>query len=216
MIGGKQTTRLKVLGVLFVCVVISVIVYTHQLVIPLFLGILTWGKAWFKSLTPKIGLLFLKNGLVIQIRRIAVKASTHIFVNSHRPWRRWITTARLSIVENIKQWFANYMGLALWLRTVIALSVLLATAGSSFAVFALLIIPQPVLNWLRKQLMSTFNKLGVSQFFSALWKFIVPATLRHRWHMHIKWTLGRRQVQAAKLVHNEVIKRGKGRSHSCE
>lgn len=210
----QSKLRLQLLGVLFVSVVCCVVVYSHQLIIPLFLGILTWGKAWLKNLTPKLGLLFLKNGIFIQIRRILVKASTHIFVQSHRPWRRWITTTRIAIAASIKHWFARYMQLALWLRTGIALLVLLATAGSSFAVFALLIIPQPVLNWLRKQLMSTLNKLGVSQFFSALWKFIVPDRFRHQWYMHVKWTIGRRQVQAAKKVHEQVFRRGKNTQRS--
>lgn len=212
----QPSTRLQLLGVLFICVVGSVIIYTHQLIIPLFLGILTWGKVWLKSLTPKIGLLFLKNGLVIQVRRVMVKASTYLFVHSHRPWRRWIITTRQTVVDTFKTWFARYLQLHLWLRTLIALAVLLATAGSSFAIFALLIVPQPVLNWLRKQLMSTLNKLGVAQFFAALWKFLIPDVLRHRWHMYVKWTLGRQQVKTARRVHEEVVLRTKGRTDALE
>jgi len=201
----RPTTRLQLLGVLFVSVVIGVVVYTHQLIIPIFLGILTWGKVWLKSLTPKIGLLFVKNGVVIQLRRVLVKASTYLLVHSHRPWRRRITAIRLAIADSIKSVFAHYMQMPLWLRTAIALIILLATAGSSFAVFALLIIPQAVLNWMRKQFMSFLNKMGIAQFFSALWKFLIPKTIRHRWHMHAKWTLGRRQVQAAKRVHQHIL-----------
>jgi hypothetical protein len=107
----------------------------------------------------------------------------------------------------IKQGFDRYMGLALWLRSVLAILLLLVTAGSSFVVFALLVIPQPVLNWLRKQFMGLLNKLGVTQFFSAVWRFILPTTLRTKWYMYVKWTLGRQQVSAAKHLHNKAKKR---------
>lgn len=198
------TLRLTLLGLLFVSVVIAVVTYTEQFFVPIFLGLLTWGKAWLKSLTPKLGLILLKNGVVIQLRRLLVQASTHLFVKSHRPWRRWITNTRLSILGMLKSWFDRYMRYPLWVRTAIALILLLTTAGSSLAVFALLIIPQPVLNWLRRQVMSMLNKLGVTQFFSAIWRFLIPEHLRLRWHMYIKWTLGRRQVHAARLLHNKV------------
>lgn len=198
--------RLTLLGLLFVSVVVAVASYTHQLIVPLFLGLLTWGKAWLKSLTPKLGLLLLKNGFVIQLRRLVMQASTHVFVKSHRPWRRWLIAVRTAITSTIRQWFSRYMSCPLWLRTLLALMLLLATAGSSFAVFALLVIPQPVLNWLRKQVMNMLNKLGVTQFFAALWRFVIPKKLRYQWHMYIKWKLGRRQVMAAKHLH-ETIKR---------
>ena len=198
------TLRLALLGVLFVSTIFAVLTYTDQLILPIFLGLLTWGKAWLKSLTPKLGLILLKNGVVIQLRRLLVQASTHVFVKSHRPWRRWITTTRLAFISLIKRWFDRYVQSPLWLRTAIALLLLLITAGSSFAVFALLIIPQPVLNWFRRQVMSMLNKLGVTQFFAAIWRLLIPKNLRYRWHMYIKWTLGRRQVQAAKHLHNKV------------
>lgn len=209
----RPTLRLTLLGILFVSVVATVIAYTEQLIVPLFLGLLTWGKAWLKSLTPKLGLMLLKNGVVIQLRRLLVQASTHVFVKSHRPWRRWITTTRLTLLECIKHWFDRYMQCPLWLRTAIALVILMTTAGSSFAVFALLIIPQPVLNWLRRQVMGMLNKLGVTQFFAAIWRFLLPEKLRQRWHMYIKWTLGRRQVQAAKLLHTKVLKTSNNRNN---
>lgn len=198
--------RLQILGVVFLCVVAAVVIYTHQLVIPLFLGLLTWGKAWIKTLTPKVGLLLLKNGVVIQLRRVLMQASTHILLKSHRPWRRRITTVRVAAVEALRNSFARYLQMPLWMRTAIAISVLMATAGSSFAVFALLIIPQPVLNWLRQRLTATLNKLGVTKMFSALWRHVIPEAMRQRWHMHVKWTLGRRQVGAAKHLHQTVLR----------
>lgn len=197
-------SRLQLVGVVFLLVVVAVVMYTHQLLIPIFLGLLTWGKAFFKSLTPKLTLLFIKNGVVIQIRRILVQASTHVLVKSHRPWRRWLTATRIAATERIRTLFQAYLNLPLWMRTAIALGILLATAGSSFAVFALLIIPQPVLNWLRRQLMNTLNKLGISQFFAAMWKIIVPKGIREKWHIYVKWKLGRRQVLMAKSLHKRV------------
>ncbi|MFK7859489.1 MAG: hypothetical protein AB8B64_11720 [Granulosicoccus sp.] len=198
--------RLQFMGVVFVCVVVAVVIHTHQLVIPLFLGLLTWGKALIKGLTPKLGLILVKNGLVIQLRRIFMQASTHLLVKSHRPWRRFITTVKLATVEAVKHTFARYLSMPLWMRTSIAIAVLLMTAGSSFAIFALLIIPQPVLNWLRQRLTATLNKLGATKTFSAIWQYLVPASLRHHWHMHVKWNLGRRQVKAAKQLHETVMR----------
>ena len=198
--------RITLIGLAFVAVVIAVASYTHQLIVPLFLGMLTWGKAWLKSLTPKLGVLLLKNGLFIQLRQLLVKASTHVFVKSHKPWRRWLIELKLRLVSLAKEAFDRYMGLALWLRSVLAIALLLATAGSSFAVFALLVIPQPVLNWFRRQVMSLLNKLGVTQFFSAIWRFVLPTNIRIRWYMYAKWTLGRQQVSAAKRLHNKLTK----------
>jgi len=199
--------RLTVIGLVFVTAVAIIAVYTQQLIVPLFLGLLTWGKAWLKTLTPKLGLLLLKNGLVIQLRRMIVQASTHVFLKSHRPWRRWIISAKDQVIHFLKSILSRYLSLPLWMKSVLAMLVLLATAGSSFAVFALLVIPQPVLSWLRKQVMGLLNKLGVTQFFGALWRFIIPAKLRERWYMYAKWTLGRQQVKAAKKIHNNLAKR---------
>ena len=196
--------RLTLLGLLFVSVVVAVFSYTHQLIVPIFLGLFTWGKAWLKTLTPKLGLLLLKNGFFIQIRKFVTQASAHVFLKSHRPLRHWLAAARTALATTTKQWFDRYMGLALWARTIIALTLLLLTAGSSFAVFALLIVPQPVLNWMRKQVMTMLNKLGVTKFSAALWRFAVPQALRHRWHMYVKWSLGRRQVVAAKSLNSKI------------
>jgi hypothetical protein len=185
-------------------VVIAVASHTHQLIIPLFLGLLTWGKAWLKSLTPKLGLLLMKNGMVIQSRRLLVQASAHLFVKSHKPWRRWLTSMRLALLGALKHWFGRFMGYPLWVRAALALLLLLATAGSSLAVFALLVIPQPLLDWIRQKTIGMLNKLGVTRIFAAFWQFIVPQAVRTRWYMHAKWTVGRRQVQAAKKLHDTV------------
>ncbi len=198
------TRRLQVLGLIFLCAVAAVVIYTHQLVIPLFLGLLTWGKAWLKTLTPKLGLLLVKNGVAIQSRKMVVQASTHILVKSHKPWRRLVITLRLKAAKTVKTLFQRYLQMPLWLRTALAIGVLLTTAGSTFAAFALLIVPQPVLNWLRQRLTATLNKLGVNKLFTATWNRLVPAALRHRWYMHVKWTVGRRQVTAAKHLHTKV------------
>lgn len=196
--------RLTLIGVAFLAVVVAIASYTSQLIIPLFLGLLTWSKAWLKSLTPKLGMLLVKNSAVIQIRRLVMQASTHVLVKSHRPWRRSITAMRLKLMRIIKHSMERYLRLPLWLRSLLAIILLLLTAGSSLAVFALLVIPQPVLNWFRKQVMSLLNKLGVTQFFGAIWRFVIPQQLRHRWHMYVKWTLGRRQVSTARHLFNRI------------
>jgi len=196
--------RLALVGVAFVVTVATIAIYTKQLIIPLFLGLLTWGKAWLKTLTPKLALLLLKNGFAIQLRRILVQTSTHIFVKSHRPWRRWIISTKNTATELTKRLIRYYLALPLWLKSTLALLILLATAGSTLAVFALLVIPQPVLSWLRKQMQNMLNKLGATQLFKALWRVAIPATLRTRWYMYVKWTLGRQQVNAAKKIHGNL------------
>lgn len=149
-------------------------------------------------------MILLKNGAVIQLRRLLMQFSTHLFVKSHKPWRRALLNIKIGIAYWLKTIFTRYWQSPLWVRTVIAIVVLLATAGSSLAVFALLIIPQPVLNWIRKQFMSLMSKLGVSKFFAAIWKWVIPERLRHRWHMYLKWTLGRRQVVAARRLSKQM------------
>jgi len=198
--------RITLIGLAFVAVVAAIVSYTHQFIVPLFLGMLTWGKAWLKTLTPKLGALLLKNGLVIQTRKLIVSASTHVFLKSHKPWRRWLIESKYRFLALIKRGFNWYMGLALWLRSVLAIALLLATAGSSFAVFALLVIPQPVLNWLRNQVMNLLNKLGVTKFFAAIWRYLLPNAMQKKWYMYVKWTLGRQQVNAAKSLHNKLTR----------
>ncbi|MFK7893317.1 MAG: hypothetical protein AB8B63_21055 [Granulosicoccus sp.] len=199
------TARLRLIGLIFICIVIAVVAYTQQLIIPIFLGLLAWGKALLKQVTPKLALLLLKNSVVIQVRRLAIQASAHLLVKSHKPWRRWLTDIRHGMIDTAGNLFKRYLALPLWIRTAIALGVLLTTAGSSLAIFALLIIPQPLLNWLRQQFMSTMNKLGVSRFSATIWNVVVPARYRMKWHMYVKWTLGRRQVAMARKLHTKVV-----------
>jgi len=96
------------------------------------------------------------------------------------------------------------MASPLWLRTAIALGLLALTAGSSAAILALLIIPQPLLNWIKAQLTKLSSKIGVTQFFRGVWRKLVPNRWQHQWHMYVKWTLGRRQVSAAQHLHKRV------------
>jgi len=62
--------RLSLLAILFLSVVLLISTYSNQIILPLFLGLLTWGKALLKSLTPKLGVILLKNSVVIQLRRM--------------------------------------------------------------------------------------------------------------------------------------------------
>lgn len=194
----------RILGVIFVGVVAGVFATTHQLIIPIFLGLITWGKLWLKALTPKLGLLLFKNSVFMQLRRLIVRLSAHLFVKSHKPWRRFFTRLRLAVVDLVSGVFQGYLGLPLWMRTTIAIAVLVATAGSSFAIFALLIIPQPLLDWLRMRLAVILNQLGVTKALSTLWNTLVPRAIRHRWYMYVKWKLGRQQVTAARRVYEKM------------
>ena len=99
------------------------------------------------------------------------------------------------------------MAMPLWLRTAIAIAILFATASSSYLVFALLIIPQAILNWSKKMISTTLNRLGITKLVTTLWKFIVPDHLQHKWYMHSKWTMGRRQVATARKLKEKIANR---------
>lgn len=172
--------------------------------LPLFLGLLTWGKALLKQLTLKMALVLAKNSLFIQIRRFIVHVFSHVLIKSHKPFRRRASFLQTSIKNLLYSVFSRYMNSPLWLRTAIALGLLAVTAGSSAAILALLIIPQPLLNWLKKQLMTVFNKIGITQLIRNVWTRLIPDRWQHQWHMYVKWTLGRRQVRAAQLLHRRI------------
>jgi len=196
--------RVAVIGVVFCAFVAVIAVFRDTLVLPLFLGMLTWGKALLKQLSLKMALALAKNGLFIQIRRLIVQAFSHVLIKSHKPFRRRVSLFQTSIKSTLLSVFARYMASPLWLRTAIALGLLAVTAGSSAAILALLIIPQPLLNWIKGQLAKLSSKIGVTQLFRSIWRKLVSDQWQHRWHMYVKWTLGRRQVSAAKHIHQRV------------
>ena len=172
--------------------------------LPLFLGLLTWGKALLKQLSLKMAFVLAKNSLFIQIRRFIVQVFSHVLIKSHKPFRRRVSSLQVSIKNVLYDVFSRYMNSPLWLRTAIALGLLALTAGSSAAILALLIIPQPLLNWLKKQLMTVSKKIGVTQLFRSVWRRLIPDHWQHQWHMYVKWTLGRRQVRAAQHLHRRI------------
>lgn len=94
----------------------------------------------------------------------------------------------------------------LWLRTVIALALLFATASSSYLVVALLIIPQPILNWIKNKTLSTLNRTGISHLLKVVYRFLIPADIRHKWYMHSKWVMGRRQISAARSLRGRFVR----------
>ena len=172
------------------------------MVIPIFLGLVTLLRAISKSITPKLVLLIVKNSLIIKIRQIITRGSAHLVVLSHRPARQKLRTLKVTITNFLAGLFRRYMGSRLWIRTSIALGLLLLTASSSYVFFALLIIPQPLLNWVKKQFVNTLNKLGITQTLNAFWRFLVPARLQQRWHIYRKWSLGRKQILTARRLHS--------------
>lgn len=196
--------RVAAIGVVFVAVVGVIALFRDTLVLPLFLGLITWGKAILKQLTLKMAFMLAKNSLFIQIRRLVVQAFSHVLIKSHKPFRRRVSSIQLSVKDALFAVFSRYMNSPLWLRTAIALGLLALTAGSSAAILALLIIPEPLLNWLKGRLKALSNKFGVTQLFRGIWSRLVPQGWQHKWHMYVKWTLGRRQVRAAQHLHRRI------------
>jgi len=189
---------------LFVVTVVAIVFHQQTLLLPLYLSLLSWVKAAFKSLTPKLVVALLKNSIFLKIRSALIQISTRFFVLSHRPWRRTLGLWKDRAIEIVKAIYQRYTGSALWLRSAVALSLLALTASSSYMFIAILIIPQSLLNWIRKLITNTLSKLGLTQLLNAVWKFLIPASVRHRWYMYSKWTLGRRHVNASRALREKA------------
>lgn len=145
----------------------------------------------------------LRNSLIIKIRQLITRASAQLLVMSHRPFRKKLISVKTQLVGFVVHLFRRYMRSSLWIRSAIALGLLMLTASSSYVFIALLIIPQPLVNWVKRKLTTTLNKLGITQAFNAIWRYFVPASWQTRWHIYQKWTLGRRQIKAARQMHNK-------------
>lgn len=189
------------LSLIFLFIVTLTVIHHNTFVIPIFLGLFSFIKTSFKKLTPELVLLLVKHSLVIKLRQFITRGSAHLLVLSHRPSRLKLRSFKLIATGYAIDLLGRYLLLPLWLRTVIALTLLVLTASSSYVFIALLIIPQPVLTWVKNLLMGLFNKLGITQAFNVIWRFFVPASLQNRWSIYQKWTLGRRQIMTARRLH---------------
>ena len=192
--------RLTLLGLLFTLAVLVTAYYHHTLLLPVFVGMAAMLKSWLKLLTPKFLFLLLKNSVFIKLKQVLISGSTRLLVFSHKPWRHRLRSIRKRISQSILATINFYTGSPLWLRTAIALGLLIITASSSYIIIALLIIPQPILNWFKKLLLTTLNKLGITQLLKTVWKYLIPAKLRDKWYLHSKWAVGRRRVNTAKRL----------------
>lgn len=179
----------------------------HQktFLLPLFVGMSTWFKAILKLLTPKFAVLFFKNSLFLKAKQVLIKSSTRFVVLSHKPWRHRMRLVKNQISQTILRLIRLYIESPLWMRTAIAIGLLFATASSSYVFIALLIIPQPILLWLRRIILQTLNKLGITHLANAIWKFCIPANVQRKWYMHRKWKMGRRQIIAARRLRNSIF-----------
>ena len=187
-------------------IVIAITYHQRTLLLPLFIGLSAMLKGLFKKLTPKFVVLLFKNSLFLKIKQLLIRASTRFAVLSHKPWRHKLRSLKAAISRTVLRVIQLYLDSPLWLRTTIALGILFATASSSYVVIALLIIPQSILNWLKGLLLKTLNRSGITHLLTALWKFLVPRHLQHKWYMHRKWTMGRQQVVTARRLRNRILK----------
>ena len=162
-------------------------------------------KGLVKVLTPKFVVLIFKNSLFLKIKQLLIKGSTRFVVLSHKPWRHRLRSLKISISASLLKILQLYMQSPLWVRTAIALTLLFATASSSYLIIALLIIPQPILNWVKNKILATLNRTGVSHLLQVVYRFLVPADIRHKWYMHSKWTIGRRQIIAARNLRERFV-----------
>ena len=209
---GPSRRRIALLGTLFACLVGAIALHAHALFLPITLGLLAWAKqtllGWAKLLTPKLALALAKNGAVIKARDLVVGSSTQLLVMSHRPWRRRLLGLKLALGRTsgrigralLRRWLAA----PLWVRCLIAALVLGATASSAWAVLALLIVPQPIVEFLKARALAFLNKLGVLRGLDVAWRRLVPTGPRERVDRWRRWTLGRRQVRASREVRARV------------
>lgn len=200
--------RVAVIGSLFVLLVVVISVSRHSLFLPIFLGVFTWLKAsvatWLAMLTPKVLLLFAKNGLLIKLRDLIFKSLTEFAVLSHRPWRRRVQGFKDQLVGLSRIVLRRYLDSPLWVRCAVALALLALSAGSTWAALALLIIPQAIVDWLKRRSVAVLQKLGVLRSLDAAWQAVVPEPLRQRWDRYRRWTIGRRQIRAARAMHGTL------------
>lgn len=196
------------LGTLFLAVVVLISTYRHSWFLPIFLGAITWLKvlltSWLKLITPKLAIALVKNSIVIKIRDVLVKSLTEFAVYTHKPWRRRVIAIKTTLVELSLSVFRRYLASPLWVRCAIALALLALTASSTWAVLALLIIPQPIIEWLRLRAIAVMRKLGILKSIDAVWRSLIPGSLRERWDRYRRWTLGRRQVRASRDLHAKI------------
>ncbi len=162
-------------------------------------------KGTLKLLTPKFVILFFKNSLFLKLKQFLIKSSTRFVVLSHKPWRHRMRWIKVSSAKSILKAIQLYTQSPLWVRTAIAIGLLFVTASSSYVIIALLIIPQPILTWLKNLLVSILNRTGVTHLLKTFWRLLIPAPVQHSWYMHRKWTLGRRQVITAKRLRDTII-----------
>lgn len=186
-------------------VVIAIAYSQHVLLLPLFIGMSGVLKGALKLLTPKFLVLLFKNSLFLKIKQLLIRSSTRFVVLSHKPWRLRMKWLKATISQTALSILQLYLQSPLWLRTAIALGLLFATASSSYLVIALLIIPQPILNWAKKTIMKTLNRTGITHIVKLVYKFLIPADTRHKWYMHSKWTMGRRQIMTARRLRERFL-----------
>lgn len=205
--------RVALLGTLFVLLVILISTWQHSLFVPIYLGIFTALKstlgAWIKLATPKFFVALAKNSLAIKLRDVLVKAVAEVTVFTHRPWRRRVLGIKQAATDVCWAALRHYLAYPLWLRSLIAVGLLAITASSTWAVLALLIIPQPIINWLKLRATVILRKMGVLKLFDGLSRSLIPAPSRARWDRYRRWTLGRRQVRASRELRAQLAARVK-------
>lgn len=207
----KLPTRTTLLAVLFVLMVVVITYLHHTLLLPLFVGMLITLKAWLKLLTPKFFVLFFKNSIFLKSKQLLIKSSTRFVVLSHKPLQHKIRQFKSLISNIVLSLIGFYQQSPLWVRTALAVGALFATASSSYVVIALLIIPQPILNWLRRTVITILNRSGVTHISNTTWKHFAPSGWQYKWYMHRKWTIGRRQVATAQKIRKTIADKARRR-----
>jgi len=199
--------RLSLLATVFLTLVVVIVWQRHAILVPLYAGLITWLKALFKAVTPKLLLVFVKNGVFIKLRQLTTMLFARFLVFSHRPWRRRVAALEIVLFGTLGSAFRRFIASPLWFRAAVALVVLALTATSAYAIIALLIIPKAIVDWFKVRALAFLNKLGVTRGLDTLYRRVVPERLRLRWLLFAKWRLGRRQVLTSQRLHQRVERR---------
>lgn len=190
--------------IMIVCVIAivavtgSVVFLMDSVVLPLWTLLVQWLNAAWKFLTPSNLFSFLQKGTATHVQKKALTALPEAAVQGHGPTRRKLNRLKKNAVAILMRCVDWYRSLNLIIQVGIACALLVLGASTGYVFLAMLVIPQPVINWLKVSAIKFINKTGIAKFYYWLISFILPRPYRIR----IKWTIARKKIAFARWFHS--------------
>lgn len=189
----------------------SVAFFMDSIVYPLWVALGAHVQVLLKALTPQNFFLFIKNGTLGVAKKKAISVGPEIVVQGYSPWRRKTARVRQAIADKALTVVALYRGSPLWVQIAIAAGILILGASSGYAILAVLIIPQPVMIFLKTQITALLNKTGVTKLFTWITERVIPQKWRFKYRVLTRWKIGRRKILLARKIHKRRKKLDKQR-----